>query len=91
MKLATLLAELPVVSVTGPKEALEGDIVDIVYDSRKAVPGTVFVCMTGAETDGHKYARSAYDAGCRAFVLEAGHEETASLGDVPETPVIVTE
>ncbi|MBQ8469601.1 MAG: UDP-N-acetylmuramoyl-L-alanyl-D-glutamate--2,6-diaminopimelate ligase [Clostridia bacterium] len=90
MKLATLLAELPVVSVTGPKEALEGDIVDIVYDSRKAVPGTVFVCMTGAETDGHKYARSAYDAGCRAFVLEAGHEETASLGDVPETPVIVT-
>lgn len=46
------------------KELLEGttvagdypqaDICDIVYDSRKARPGTVFVCMKGETTDGHK-------------------------------------
>ena len=47
------------------KELLEGttvagdypqaDICDIVYDSRKARPGTAFVCMKGETTDGHKY------------------------------------
>ena len=50
------------------KELLEGttvagdypqaDICDIVY-SRKARPGTAFVCMKGETTDGHKYAKSA--------------------------------
>ena len=62
------------------KELLEGttvagdypqaDICDIVYDSRKARPGTSFVCMKGETTDGHKYAKSAYDLGCRVFVAE---------------------
>ena len=62
------------------KELLEGttvagdypraDICDIVYDSRKARPGTAFVCMKGETTDGHKYAKSAYDLGCRVFVAE---------------------
>ena len=56
------------------KELLEGttvagdypqaDICDIVYDSRKARPGTAFVCMKGETTDGHKYAKSAYAAAC---------------------------
>lgn len=50
------------------KELLEGtavagdypqrDICDIVYDSRKAKPGTAFVCMKGETTDGHKYAKT---------------------------------
>lgn len=50
------------------KELLEGttvagdypqaDICDIVYDSRKARPGTAFVCMKGETTDGHKYAKA---------------------------------
>lgn len=69
------------------KELLEGttvagdypqaDICDIVYDSRKARPGTAFVCMKGETTDGHKYAKSAYDLGCRVFVAE----EVLSLPD----------
>ena len=69
------------------KELLEGttvagdypqaDICDIVYDSRKARPGTAFVCMKGETTDGHKYAKSAYDLGCRVFVAE----EALSLPD----------
>ncbi len=46
------------------------DISAICYDSRKAVPGALFVCLRGALTDGHKYARSAYERGCRCFVCE---------------------
>ncbi len=45
-------------------------ISDIVYDSRKARAGVIFVCIVGAVADGHKYAQSAYDKGARVFVCE---------------------
>ncbi len=40
------------------------------YHSRSAVGGTVFFCLVGKTADGHSYAQSAYDAGCRIFVCE---------------------
>ena len=43
---------------------------DLVYDSRIAEPGDVFVCLPGAAADGHAYAKAAYDRGCRLFVAE---------------------
>ncbi len=45
-------------------------ISDIVYDSRKASHGKLFVCIRGEISDGHRYAQSAYERGCRAFVVE---------------------
>lgn len=42
----------------------------ISYDSRIAAYGTLFVCINGSIADGHKYARDAYDRGCRAFLCE---------------------
>jgi UDP-N-acetylmuramoyl-L-alanyl-D-glutamate--2,6-diaminopimelate ligase len=39
-------------------------------DSRKACEGSMFVCIPGAITDGHDYARAAYSCGCRIFVSE---------------------
>lgn len=46
------------------------EIADIVYDSRKACKDTLFVCLTGAYSDGHDYAQSAYDKGVRVFLAE---------------------
>ena len=46
------------------------DITDIVYDSRKAVAGTLFFCLVGAVSDGHSYAESAYRQGARVFCVE---------------------
>ena len=43
------------------------DIKDITYDSRKAGEGKCFFCLTGTLTDGHKYAMSAYNGGCRSL------------------------
>lgn len=57
----------------------ESEISDIVYDSRKAGPGTLFVAMVGAETDGHKYAKKAYEQGCRDFVIQADRMQAADL------------
>ncbi len=49
---------------------IQVNIVDIVYDSRKASEGTLFVCLCGARFDGHEYALSAYEKGCRSFMVE---------------------
>lgn len=45
-------------------------IVDIVYDSRKAKENTAFVCLVGAASDGHDYAKAAYEKGSRLFFAQ---------------------
>lgn len=55
----------------------------IEYNSRKADPDTLFVCLVGARADGHDYAMHAYRNGCRAFLVS--HPVT-----LPRDAVIVT-
>ncbi|MBQ3462293.1 MAG: UDP-N-acetylmuramoyl-L-alanyl-D-glutamate--2,6-diaminopimelate ligase, partial [Clostridia bacterium] len=40
------------------------------YDSRNVLPGNVFVCIKGFETDGHKYAAAAVKNGAVLVVAE---------------------
>ncbi|MBO5716426.1 MAG: UDP-N-acetylmuramoyl-L-alanyl-D-glutamate--2,6-diaminopimelate ligase [Clostridia bacterium] len=49
---------------------LDCEIDHITNDSREARGGSVFVCIKGFATDGHLYAKKAYENGCRAFVCE---------------------
>lgn len=44
-------------------------IEDIVYDSRKAMPDTLFICIKGFRTDGHTYVKDVYEKGVRAFAV----------------------
>jgi len=53
----------------------EEDVQDVIFDSRKAAPGTVFVCMAGSHTDSHVFLADAAAAGCRSFVVEKPLEE----------------
>lgn len=46
------------------------DISEITYNSKKAGGGKCFVCLSGTITDGHKYAHSAYEKGCRCVLAE---------------------
>ena len=46
------------------------DITGIAYDSRNVLPGNVFVCIKGFETDGHKYAEMAVKNGASTIVAE---------------------
>ena len=59
------------------------DITDLVYDSRKAVPGCAFVCLRGANADGHKYAKMAAEKGAAVIIAE-------EIVEAP-VPVILTD
>ena len=67
MKLETLLENLEYTLDAGP---LDTDITALEYDSRKVVPGSLFVCLTGFQADGHDYIPKALEAGASALVVE---------------------
>ena len=50
----------------------ETDIKELVYDSRKVVPGALFVCITGANFDGHAYIADSAEKGAAAFIVQKG-------------------
>ena len=64
---------------------METEVRDINYDSRKIAQGTMFVCMVGAVTDGHKYIPDAIEKGASVIVLEK-EEEAAQI---PETITVL--
>lgn len=81
MLLQTLFAPLGL--QTG--ELPQTEVTDVVYDSRKAKPGCVFVCLRGANSDGHRYAAQAAAAGASAIVAEEPVEAGAPVFVVPDT------
>ncbi len=72
MKLSELLVHSDYTCLQG---SLDKNIVDLVYDSRKAIPDTAFVCMVGAVSDGHGYIKNAIDSGCNTLIVEKSMEE----------------
>lgn len=67
MKLAELLSE---VSYTCLQGEFEKEILDLVYDSRKAGEGCLFVCISGAVRDGHTFAQEVCEKGATALIVE---------------------
>lgn len=66
MKLDSLLTNLEYRCVQGTTDR---EVSDIVYDSRKVSAGDIFVCISGAVSDGHDFA--AETAGKGAVVIVA--------------------
>ena len=60
------------------------EITGVSYNSLKTQPGELFVCISGFSTDGHKYAKSAQDAGAAAILAERPLDEVT-------IPVIIVE
>lgn len=50
--------------------AVDREVTQLVYDSRKAAEGCVFVCIRGAVADGHSFAAQVCAAGAAALVVE---------------------
>ena len=64
------------------------EVEDVVYDSRKAGPGCVFVCMVGAVTDSHRFFDQVISQGCSAFVIERPLNEE-QLKSLPENVTVL--
>lgn len=75
MKLSKICEKIEYTLLQG---SLETEVRDIIYDSRKIAPETMFVCMVGAVTDGHKYIPDAVEKGASVIVLEK-EEEAAQI------------
>ena len=67
MKLKDWLVELPYELLSG---STEEEVNEVVYDSRKAGPGSVFVCMRGANVDSHDFVGNVIEKGCRVICAE---------------------
>ena len=66
------LKELKYEVLTG---SLNIEVDEVVYDSRKACRGSVFVCVHGARADGHDFIADVYNKGTRVFVVERELDE----------------
>ena len=79
MKLDKLLERLEYEVVQGSDRA---EITTLVNDSRKVENGSVFVCISGAVSDGHKFAADVAAKGAAAVVVEKEVE-------VPEAVTVI--
>lgn len=69
MKLINVLDGTEYISNVNPEIFDKIKVEDIAYDSRKACENGIFVAIKGETVDGHKFIQSAYDNGCRIFVV----------------------
>lgn len=67
MKLSKLLERSEYTLVQGQEDT---EISTLVYDSRKVEEGSVFVCISGAAFDGHKFVGQVAEQGAKAVVVE---------------------
>ena len=74
MRLDELVAGLPGARVVGDAAV---DVVDLVYDSRKVEPGSLFFCVVGEKADGHEFGPRAVAEGAAALVVERELAELA--------------
>lgn len=81
------LTELDYTLLRGEPEKVE--VSELAYDSRKAAPGTVFVCIRGSVTDSHQFLPEVLGKGVSAIVIEEGAELPIKLEEIDaETSVI---
>jgi UDP-N-acetylmuramoyl-L-alanyl-D-glutamate--2,6-diaminopimelate ligase len=66
--MTTLIRDIGVVGVRGDPASTEVAAVD--FDSRQVREGSLFCCVPGAHTDGHRYAARAVERGATALLCD---------------------
>lgn len=79
MRLLQLLERISYRCLQG---SVETEVTSIINDSRRAKEGSLFFCIKGAVTDGHKYAADVAAKGASVLVVEEPVE-------VPETVTVI--
>ncbi|HVD77797.1 MAG TPA: UDP-N-acetylmuramoyl-L-alanyl-D-glutamate--2,6-diaminopimelate ligase [Vicinamibacteria bacterium] len=71
-----------------PEARLQGDpslpVTDVTYDSRRVSPGSLFVAIRGAVTDGNRFVDAARKKGAAAIVSEQAPEGAGPWVQVPD-------
>jgi UDP-N-acetylmuramoyl-L-alanyl-D-glutamate--2,6-diaminopimelate ligase len=72
MRLDEVISGAPTGAPAGRAATGGGDIeiVDLAYDNRQVMPGTLFFCVPGMTRDGHEFATDAIARGAVALVVE---------------------
>lgn len=83
--LGSLLTELP------GADLLRGDrklpVASVEHDSRRVMPGALFVAIPGFRVDGHSFLADAAAAGAAAVLIERGRTE--AVATLPESVAVV--
>jgi UDP-N-acetylmuramoyl-L-alanyl-D-glutamate--2,6-diaminopimelate ligase len=58
------------IAVDPAEEAAGVEVTGLAYDSREVAPGDLFFCVSGFQSDGHRFAPEAVRAGAAALVVE---------------------
>ena len=69
MRLRTLIDEIDYIELVN-LEDMSYEIEGISYNSKKAKPNDIFICLTGEHVDGHEFAEEAAANGAVVFVVE---------------------
>ncbi len=84
MKLIDLLEKLDYECVQG---SMDREVSAVVNDSRRVTPGSLFICIEGANFDGHRFAAEVVEKG--AEVLLVSREVDADIGEKDVTVIRV--
>jgi UDP-N-acetylmuramyl-tripeptide synthetase len=68
MKLSALTQELIIESITAAPSSTDPEVTAVCYDSRRVIPGAVFVAIEGFSVDGHRFIPDAVNRGAAAVV-----------------------
>ena len=71
MKLTELIGKFDYECVRG---TLDREINKVIYDSRKICEGCLFICIVGANFDGHSFAAEAVEKGAKVLVVSKNVE-----------------
>lgn len=66
-RLKDLLNSLEYECIRGTEDI---DVTDVIYDSRKAAKDCLFICIKGANSDGHDFAGQVVSNGARAVIVQ---------------------
>ncbi len=69
---------------------MQAEVTSVVFDSRKVVPGSLFVALKGTKTDGNQFINQAIDSGAIAIIsseLPQERKQNITWIKVPDTAV----
>ncbi len=85
MKLTQLLEKLDYECVQG---SMDREVPQVIYDSRKVTEGCLFICIAGANFDGHEFAAEVVEKGAKVLVVS---KEVKGVGEKDVTVIKVAD